>query len=185
MIGIVDSDIKSRRKRVGANKYTAYTYVTDTEKRCSLCEKIKPHSEFHKDPKNIRAKGLAYYCKDCANRKSREHHKRKHASSEEYRLAKKANYIKSRFNISLEKYNELLENQKFVCGICGIYLKKHKHFAHLDHDHSTGKIREFLCTNCNRGLGHFMDSPQLLIKAATYITKHKELDRALKDDTSL
>ena len=39
----------------------------------------------------------------------------------------------------------------------------------VDHNHTTGKIRDLLCGNCNGGLGKFMDNPELLIKAADYL----------------
>lgn len=42
----------------------------------------------------------------------------------------------------------------------------------LDHDHTSGEFRGYLCRNCNSGLGRFKDDPNLLIKAATYLQDH-------------
>ena len=184
MIGIVDADIPHRRKGIGANKYTAYTYVTDTHKRCSLCEQIKVLADFHKDPKNIHGKGTAYYCKECANRKSREHHRRRQAGDPAYRRAKRSDNIKAKHGITIEEYEAKQASQEFQCAICDTYLLRHKFFAHLDHDHNTGKLRDFLCTNCNRALGHFMDSRTLLLKAAEYLKKHNALDRMQSEGSS-
>lgn len=42
----------------------------------------------------------------------------------------------------------------------------------LDHSHQTGKFRAWLCHNCNTGLGHFRDDPDLLKKAAALVDDH-------------
>lgn len=48
--------------------------------------------------------------------------------------------------------------------ICNVNVSEH-----IDHDHTTGKIRGTLCRGCNHGLGNFCDNPQLLIAAAKYL----------------
>ncbi len=40
---------------------------------------------------------------------------------------------------------------------------------HYDHCHASNTFRGWLCQNCNRGLGMFFDSPDLLEKAKQYI----------------
>ena len=45
---------------------------------------------------------------------------------------------------------------------------------HLDHNHVTGKLREFLCNPCNRGLGYLQDDPMILMKAIEYLDKHND-----------
>lgn len=67
--------------------------------------------------------------------------------------------------------------QKGKCSICtkDISLKRNVGtdvHAHIDHDDVTGKVRELLCGNCNRGIGIFKHSPELLKAAATYLIKH-------------
>lgn len=170
-----------------ANKYTAWTHITETHKGCSLCKQVKPHQDFHKDKRNIYGKGLAYYCKECANSKSRQLHASRISSNDVgYKLAKRDAYYKNKYGISLQEHNEKLAQQNNVCAICGVKLLTHGQHPHLDHDHKTGKLRAFLCTNCNRGLGSFMDSPELLTKAAQYLTTHKNcadvLERELNND---
>ena len=62
----------------------------------------------------------------------------------------------------------MLFNQNNVCAICGGY-EKHNSVLAVDHDHSTGIIRDLLCSSCNLLLGHAMDSVDTLKRAITYL----------------
>ena len=44
----------------------------------------------------------------------------------------------------------------------------------LDHCHDTETFRGWLCHSCNRALGGFSDSVDILKKAIIYLKKHKE-----------
>lgn len=60
----------------------------------------------------------------------------------------------------------------FVCPICekrsivGVTANLVR-----DHDHSTGKAREWICDSCNTGLGRFKDNPHFLQKVIDYLNK--------------
>lgn len=71
----------------------------------------------------------------------------------------------SRYRLTLDQYHSLMESQDFGCAICG------GDISATDHNHVTGRVRGLLCCNCNVGLGQFKDSPQLLEKAAIYVTR--------------
>lgn len=86
-----------------------------------------------------------------------------------YKLAKRDAYTKHRYGFSLEEYTEKLKKQDFKCSICYKELLPEGYLTHLDHNHTTGKIRAFLCSNCNRGLGHFKESPDNLKNAIKYL----------------
>jgi len=82
--------------------------------------------------------------------------------------------------LSLSDYGDKLAAQNFVCEICEEGEKtadwrsgKTKALA-IDHCHETDKIRGLLCSSCNRALGLFQDSPELLRKAADYLDRHAE-----------
>jgi len=62
---------------------------------------------------------------------------------------------------------DMLRSQGGLCLICGVLLTVVN--LHTDHDHATGVVRGLLCINCNQGLGQFKDSPELLMRAATYL----------------
>lgn len=54
------------------------------------------------------------------------------------------------------------------CRICGLVPTRS---LHIDHSHVTKKYRGLLCDSCNLGLGHFKDSPDILLRAIAYIRK--------------
>lgn len=70
--------------------------------------------------------------------------------------------------LSRAEFKALYAAQGRLCGIC-----KHppatSKATHLDHCHSTGRIRGVLCASCNKGLGHFRDDPALIRTAAHYL----------------
>lgn len=72
------------------------------------------------------------------------------------------------------------EDQGNRCRICSV---EHKDYMcgtskisrlHIDHCHTTGKIRGLPCLNCNSALGSFRDSRELLLKAIKYLDDNDE-----------
>ena len=87
--------------------------------------------------------------------------------------------LHDKYGLTLEQEAVMLSAQGGVCVICGGKPRsvngpsgKITDF-HVDHDHATDKVRGLLCSNCNRGLGMFEDSPERLRAAADYIEKHR------------
>lgn len=64
----------------------------------------------------------------------------------------------------------MIEECNATCVVCGeVQLDPYK--MHIDHCHSTGKIRGLLCGKCNVGIGMFRDSPENLMRAAAYLNR--------------
>jgi hypothetical protein len=166
------------------------TGPAQNEKRCARCKEIKPLQEFGPS-KGVGHKGLFPWCKQCKSAYQREQNAlipraertrrakagraRKNASAElrQRYLARHALYsLKSRYGITSEDVQELLEIQKRCCAICECSLEKQegrKNIMHIDHDHATGRVRGLLCQCCNSGLGFFKDQEDLLRKAIGYL----------------
>lgn len=67
----------------------------------------------------------------------------------------------------------LRDAQRGICAICGNDTAVvGRGDLQFDHCHASGFLRQMLCTNCNRGLGHFADNPTWLRRAANYVHKH-------------
>ena len=78
-------------------------------------------------------------------------------------------HLKSKYNLTIEEYNDILKKQKNRCAICGIRQKKNDRSLKVDHNHKTGKVRGLLCFNCNIAVGHFKDDIKLLQKTINYL----------------
>lgn len=145
--------------------------LIDGDKYCSKCFSIKAIKDFSFDKSS--KDGHSYWCKKCASTNSRLNHRKRILKGDvDYKQLKRNAYIKNRHGISLQEYNAKLAAQNNECAICGMKLPNDGPLTHLDHCHNTGKLRAFLCTNCNRGLGHFQDSTDNLQKAIDYLNSH-------------
>jgi len=109
-------------------------------------------------------------CKPCA-----------HANTIAWRDSKtpeqlKELYLQRTYGISLYEFEHRLKEQHHCCPLCGRvldirYTNKllNPASACVDHCHTTGVVRGILCNECNRGLGYFKDSPEALLRAASYL----------------
>jgi hypothetical protein len=80
------------------------------------------------------------------------------------------------YNITLEQYNIILKNQNNKCAICDIPQSECIRRFDVDHNHHTKEIRGLLCPNCNKGIGLFGESIEILQNAIQYLGKTKEVD---------
>jgi hypothetical protein len=83
--------------------------------------------------------------------------------------------LKKQFGITLEEYDALLEKQNGKCAICkqeerALRSNGAAFGLAVDHCHTSRRVRGLLCGKCNRALGGFADSPQILRNAIEYLT---------------
>lgn len=81
-------------------------------------------------------------------------------------------HLRRRYKISLAEYRAMLEKQGGVCAICGKTPEENGKELAVDHDHERNVIRQLLCDNCNKLIGHAKESIATLLKAAEYIRRH-------------
>jgi len=134
-------------------------------KVCSRCKKRQSPYNFR--PSRKSGDGLYSWCKDC----DREYHKKYHR---EHKSPERLDYLtnwrlQEKFNLTLEEYERMFEEQKGVCAICSNPPKNNR--LHVDHDHDTGKIRGLLCAPCNSFLGRINEDTS---KVDSYLNKTRE-----------
>lgn len=150
-------------------------------KKCKECGETKSVEDFPKA--HVSNTGHQIYkarCKPCHN--ALEAHKWANVSEERKRkrLIKSkerfdSDYHKNyrlgiKYGLTLEQFNEMYATQEGKCDICGD--ETPSNVIRVDHNHKTGKVRSLLCHQCNVGLGHFKESPELLTKAIAYLEEH-------------
>lgn len=183
-------------------------------KVCSRCKESKSTTDFYNSKHE--KDGKHHSCKECARRSSRESWYKANQPSKDKRLTRRKKWLaanpekvkelnrkryadpvirlkhkdsrlKYRYNITLEQYNKMYEDQKGVCQICNepeTYLDQFKNPKALavDHDHSCcpeetscGEcVRGLICQNCNLLLGVAKDNISLLLNSAAYLNKFKK-----------
>lgn len=136
-------------------------------KKCRVCgieaKSINDLSLFSKSNRN--KFGRDNICLECKNKANRD-----------ISLKYKETKIFKKFGITKKEYDDMVLSQENKCAIC---CKDKKDFNgrgnnfHIDHCHSSGKVRGLLCSNCNTGLGQFKDDIMSLENAIKYLKHFK------------
>jgi hypothetical protein len=129
---------------------------------CNACGIEKPLSGFHKQ-KDAK-KGHRTICKVCCNSRSKAY---KIANP----LANREIHLRNKFGITHAEYLNMLEAQNGRCKICKTDTPMGNGAFHVDHCHTTNRVRGLLCHKCNVGLGHFNDNISLLSAAIFYLNE--------------
>lgn len=116
-------------------------------------------------------KSTSYYCKSCRKDIRKKQYWDNAEKEREY--AKRTQFerrLRLNYGITMEEYEVLKESQENKCAICDTEGTFEKRLV-IDHDHTTGYVRQLLCDNCNRGIGLLGDDANRLQKATDYL-KH-------------
>lgn len=146
-------------------------------KQCTKCGQLKPLDKFSKD--KTKQDGHRSACKEC---NKIDHYRRYHSDIEgqklrvqEYRMnnvekvkaSNRNTKLKKAYGITQEKFLEMSNKQNNKCACCGSETK-----LVVDHNHTTGAIRELLCHNCNTALGLLNEDISIIQQLENYIRKH-------------
>lgn len=73
---------------------------------------------------------------------------------------------RSKYGVTQRDIALILDTQKHRCAGCYKHLNDSDH---IDHCHTTKKIRGILCGRCNTALGFVKDNPEVLERLAEYL----------------
>lgn len=129
---------------------------TEGEYLCIVCHTWKHLGDFYKD--KSAANGRASKCKPCCNLLNR--HKKRY----------------KRYGLTRQQFEEKFEAQNGQCAACEVELElegRRTRSPCVDHNHSTGEIRDILCTRCNLAAGNLKDCSERARKLMNYLKKWK------------
>lgn len=81
--------------------------------------------------------------------------------------------FRKKYGMSLADRDSMVEDQGNVCLICQEILDLQFN-THIDHCHTSGRVRGVLCSKCNQGIGLFRDNPEFMRRAANYVEDHSD-----------
>jgi len=151
-------------------EYTA-ARVLNGVKVCTHCREEKPLSEFgiRSDRGEPKPKPRCHPCvaKTTAEWRERnpDYGRRWYRKNRE-RHAAYSRYQK--YGITADHLAEMVLAQNGCCAICAVAMD----VPNVDHDHSTGAVRDLLCRKCNSALGLFNEDLAVMRSAIAYLEKH-------------
>ena len=92
--------------------------------------------------------------------------------------ADKNRHLIRKYGITIEQYNEMHDRQQGLCAICkqpeSKVDKGTKYKLAVDHNHTTGQVRELLCMYCNNVLGLVEKRKIPIQEIEKYLLKHNQ-----------
>lgn len=76
----------------------------------------------------------------------------------------RAGHLKRQYGMTEAERDEMIASQMGLCVIC-----LNAPAVHVDHCHSTGRVRGVLCFNCNSAIGKLGDDPDAARRVAAYL----------------
>ncbi|MDQ3574990.1 MAG: endonuclease VII domain-containing protein [Actinomycetota bacterium] len=163
-------------------------------KQCKKCGQSRPLEDFYRAAGT--KDGLRGECKSCSSQDKRRRYladpeaaiarvkrwqqanpervnatQRARRAKPEAKLRERAGHLMRKYGMTIEQYDAMLEAQSGGCFICS-RPPREDISLHVDHDHATGKVRGILCFRCNNALADFGEDPDILRKAASYVSWH-------------
>lgn len=150
-------------------------------KRCTRCGIDKDLAEFSVHPTGLH--GRLAKCKRCyadiaaeqyaANPEASQERARRYrkAHPERVALSQRRNRLKRLYGMTLEEFDLLLAEQGGTCAVCPSIEPNGVNW-HVDHCHTTGRVRGILCHPCNTALGLLDEDVDRIKRLSEYVQRY-------------
>lgn len=102
-------------------------------------------------------------------------YKAKHAAtfktSKRDKVARTTYWLRHKYGITVEERDQMLQDQGGCCAICKTSEPTGYNW-HVDHCHTTNKVRGMLCSRCNQALGLVSENVSTLRSMIKYVENH-------------
>lgn len=116
--------------------------------------------------------GKTHSCNKCKETKSVEHFYKASWCTGGYRPTcvgcRHGDRLKREYGVDLEWFKEASKNG---CELCPV-INRTRRF-NVDHDHSNGKVRGVLCSQCNHAIAKYFDDKVMFDKVMAYLERSK------------
>jgi hypothetical protein len=144
------------------------------EKFCAGCETTKALDQYTVRKTGPRLGQPVSRCKACQTTAFKE---RTANDPSLYRRVQWPSKLKTLYGITVDDYYGMLSEQGNGCATCGSKTPGNRHYKrngriemfHVDHCHSTGRVRGLLCGSCNRAIGFLRDDPDIAQRISHYL----------------
>lgn len=126
-------------------------------KECRSCGEEKPIAEYRHP--------WMPECRACMKERRRKQYEQQGGKEYVY-----AQLLANRYGMTLDEYRDRVDAQGGRCAICGDEPERGR--LHVDHNHTTGAVRDLLCRPCNHALGNAKDDPNRLRVMIAYLERH-------------
>lgn len=134
---------------------------------------MKKYMELPQNKEKRSRYGKEYYqkTKEAQKAKRKEYVKRPEVAAKRRERCYARKLVRD-YGITPQRYQEMLAEQDHKCKACGKNLAViSRQLIHVDHCHTTGKVRGILCHHCNCALGNVGDSIDKLLSLIEYLKK--------------
>ena|SRR5215472_2255923 len=141
-------------------EYARARYLAEREEKREQY-RIYTHNYRHKNRTTVR------------ERNKEQQRKRRADNPDKMAAIVRKSDLRRKYYITIEDYEEMLVRQNNKCAICEqVHVEAPRKRLHVDHCHTTNRVRALLCHNCNNLLGKAKDSTEILHRAIAYLERY-------------